>query len=536
MKKIRDLRIGDIDAQYYLNNPDDPKTDLFRRSFYRSTHLEKLHDPDTYFFIGEKGTGKTAYTAYTLLFMKDEFKAMSPNFTGDDFALFSEVSVEIGVKRSQYASLWNFVLATLLLSGAGDHYEFKSNGAISEFLGAITDITLEVKIDTFERAIRLLSSVDELFDSYCERASLPFSKQQRENAAHSFKLDKMIGDCLDELSEYDDAHQFCLFVDSFDVRPEQLDYSEYLEIVTGLCNGAWLLNARQLSKMQAAMKVVLMLRPDIFESVPLQNRSTKLAIHAHYIDWSTRYKSYRNSDIFKLTDYLLFVQQSESTKLMPGDSWNSYFPFRVWSRVNKDGDNPFILFLRYSFYKPRDIVRYLELMHNAYSNDERGDRIAFSDDVFNDPDIRQQFSNYLLLEIQDQAQFYYSISEWQQFKDFNDGYLGNVINKKSRVFDYESFATAHALFLDESKRKGSEIPETFRSADSLLQFMFDLNIIGYHVVKSLKNRDTGERYERTFTNWSFRQRSFANLKPKVPSGGSYVMHFGVAKALFTDFI
>ena len=536
MKKINDLRVGELDAQYYLRNPDSAATDLFRRAFYKSVHLQKLHDPDTYFFIGEKGTGKTSYTAYSLLFMQDEFRASSAFFNADDFALFKEVAVQLGASQSQYPSLWNFVFIVLLLDGASRRYEFKPDGPIISFLRAASDISFGAKFDTFDRALKLLRNAPDFFETYAEYVGLSFNKQRMERASPSFKIDRMIDDCIGELSEYDESYQFCLFVDSIDVRPEQLEYSDYLEIVTGLCNGAWVLNATQLSRIKPAFKVVLMLRPDIFEAVPFQNRSTKLATHAHLVDWSTRYNIYRDSEIFKMTDWLFHVQQAESSKARQGDTWNSYFPFKVDSRVSKDGDDPFVLFLRHSFYKPRDIVKYLELMCETYSKDDRGDRNAFSEDVFSDRDIRQEFSNYLLLEIQDQAQFYYSMEEWQQFKDFNDGYLARVINKRRRNFDYENFVVSHKSFIEENSRNNRQTPETFQTADTLLQFMFDLNIIGFQVTKTIKERDSGDLVERTFTNWSFRQRSFANLKPKVPTGSNYVMHYGVARALFTDLI
>ena len=347
MKKIRDLRVGELDAQYYLRNPDSAATELFRRAFYKSTHLQKLHDPDTYFFIGEKGTGKTSYTAYTLLFMQDEFKAASAFFNADDFALFKEVAVQLGAKQSQYPSLWNFVFMVLLLNGAKSHYDFDGDGAISAFLQAASDVSFGAGFDTFDRALKLLRSVEDLFETYANYAGLNFDKDRMERALSSFKIDRMIDDVINELSGFDDSFQFCLFVDSIDVRPEQLAYSDYLEVVTGLCNGAWILNATQLSKIQPAIKVVLMLRPDIFEAVPFQNRSTKLATHAHLVDWSTRYNIYDESEIFKMTDWLFHVQQSESSKSRQGDTWNAYFPFRVDSRVNKkDGDDPFVLFLR----------------------------------------------------------------------------------------------------------------------------------------------------------------------------------------------
>ena len=82
------------------------------------------------------------------------------------------------------------------------------------------------------------------------------------------------------------------------------------------------------------------------------------------------------------------------------------------------------------------------------------------------------------------------------------------------------FVASHKSFIEENRRNKRKTPEAFQTADTLLQFMFDLNIIGFQVTKMIKDRKTNELVERTFTNWSFRQRSFANLKPKVPTGSN----------------
>jgi len=174
-------------------------------------------------------------------------------------------------------------------------------------------------------------------------------------------------------------------------------------------------------------------------------------------------------------------------------------------------------------------------MCKSYVSTGKGDNTSFTKEIFDDRDLRSSYSSYLLLEIQDQAQFYYSILEWQQFKDFNDGYLGKLINKRSRDFSFEVFSSAHASFMHDNKKAGKDTPDTFRTAETLIQFMFDLNIIGYKWELEVKDRKTGMKRKIPRTNWSFRQRSFANLKPKAPTGGTYVMHYGVAKALFTDF-
>jgi hypothetical protein len=293
--------------------------------------------------------------------------------------------------------------------------------------------------------------------------------------------------------------------------------------------------------MDASLKIVLVLRPDVFEAIQLQNKNAVLEMHTHLIEWTTTYKKYKASQLFAFTDRLLSSQQD--TLLGLGEAWHSYFPFRIKSRrEGVDADDPFIVLLRHSFYKPRDVVQYLSLMKEEYEVRRLGSHESFGPEVFVSKDVapelrdlskdvRKKYSRYLLQEIEDQTRFYYSQSEWQNFKDFNDGYLSSKIDKSKLTFDYDSFVTAHAQFADFAEKNEIALPQSFKTADSLLQFMFDLNVIGYHAEREFSDGST-----RYFTNYSFRQRSSANLKPKLPTGTdhSYVMHYGVARALFTD--
>ena len=61
MKKIGELNLGFSDAQNYARR-DNKK--MFNDIFVKNYFLEKIINPNTYFLIGEKGTGKTAYSVY----------------------------------------------------------------------------------------------------------------------------------------------------------------------------------------------------------------------------------------------------------------------------------------------------------------------------------------------------------------------------------------------------------------------------------------------------------------------------------------
>ncbi len=61
MKKIKDLELGYADAENYKRRENK---ELLNKIFIRDQQLDKLCDDRISFLIGEKGTGKTAYSVF----------------------------------------------------------------------------------------------------------------------------------------------------------------------------------------------------------------------------------------------------------------------------------------------------------------------------------------------------------------------------------------------------------------------------------------------------------------------------------------
>jgi hypothetical protein len=63
----------------------------------------------------------------------------------------------------------------------------------------------------------------------------------------------------------------------------------------------------------------------------------------------------------------------------------------------------------------------------------------------------------------------------------------------------------------------------FSSADRFLQFVYELNIIGFFGMQDGR--------QSPYQRWCFRERSYANIRPKVSADCRYKMHLGIARAL-----
>src|SRR5437762_2800583 len=164
------------------------------------------------------------------------------------------------------------------------------------------------------------------------------------------------------------------------------------------------------------MRAVLLIRPDIFTSLGLQNLNTKSRDNSVFLDWRTDYTNHRTSDLFRVIDHLLASQQQDAHS--DGQAWDHYFPWdapKIFGEFNTQ--TSFLSFLRWSYYRPRDIITMLIILQEI-SRDTRINRDHFAYKDFDDPNFKRRYSDYLLGEIKDHLMFYYGSEEYELFLKF----------------------------------------------------------------------------------------------------------------------
>src|SRR5690606_9398224 len=211
------------------------------------------------------------------------------------------------------------------------------------------------------------------------------------NALESLKLNKNI----------------ILFIDGIDIRPSDIDFKKYIECIQGLANAAWQLNTDFFSNIRDSngrMKVCLLMRPDILDQMGFQNLNAKVRDNGVVLNWQTTYETFRSSHIFNMISGVIARQQTEECS--NSDAWKHYFPYELQNqRVSEKADDPFIGLLRYSFYRPRDIIQYLTLMQEWVVH-HQDNKSSFTEKSFHR--CERDFSDYLLGEVRDYLSFYYS--------------------------------------------------------------------------------------------------------------------------------
>lgn len=529
MKRYTELNLGFGDAENYRRREN---REFLSRVFVKSNYLDQLCDDNIFFLIGEKGTGKTAYAVYLANNTHRNTSALLTYIRETEYQQFVSLKQRNHLLLSDYTNIWRVIILLLLSEKISLDRQEKSIFGFSRFRRlkeAIDDYYVHAFapeilqalsfVDRSSLSAKLLAQYAELGSkiemetSFTEnrfQTNLMFIRRQFEEALSEIKL----------------KNSHILFIDGIDIRPSSIEYENYLECVKGLANAVWSINNdffANIKDSKGRLRVVLLIRPDIFDSLNLQNQSNKVRDNSILLDWRTTYSEYRSSLLFRMADKLLSSQQSE--KLDFGEAWGQYFPYKVLSKAyyREDSDmydHSFIPFLRYSLYRPRDIVTMLSILQENKKNKNLAP-IALTEDDFNDSSFKRQYSTYLLGQVRDHLSFYYSASDYESFMKFFQ-----FLHGKTR-FDYDMFCNAFGEMTKFLKKNNIKIPAFLEATDEFLQFLYELNVICYI------EDPVEEMHHRPFISWCFRDRTISNISPKVKTGVRYEIHYGLTKALRT---
>lgn len=522
MLKIVDLPLGFSDAENYKRRENK---ELLTRLFVKTESLDQICKPSTTFLIGEKGTGKTAYAIYMGNTAYRDNHAALRYIRETEYQKFVALKREHHLDLSDYTNIWKVIVCLLLaqqirenesrLNVISRYGRFKQlEAAIDEYyLHAFSpEIIYALQfIEKSKIAAELLAKYakigGELSDevSFSEsrfQTNLLYIQRQFESALRSLRL----------------ARNHLLFIDGIDIRPAAVPFDEYLQCIKGLANAVWSLNNDFFASIKDSpgrIRAVLLIRPDIFVKLGLQNQNTKIRDNSVLLDWRTTYKSHRSSRLFEVANQLLSVGQPEL--LAPGKTWDHYFPFDSPNVIERfDAPSSFVGFLRLSLSRPRDFVTMLHILKENVSEFGPQEKKQFS---FADADssaFRDKIADYLLGEVKDHLLFYYSNDEYETFLKFFEFLHGRT------KFTFEEYEAAFIETIQHLKDRRVDVPSFMGSAASFLQFLYDLNIICF-----VEEAEDGS----SFFRWCFRERTYSNIAPKIKVGERYEIHYGMARAL-----
>jgi hypothetical protein len=531
MKKISQLTFGFSDAENYKRRENKQ---IFQKFFVQNDYLDALLNPSISFLIGEKGTGKTAYSIFLSNSDYKNHRSTLKFLRETEYHKFVELKRQHNLSLSDYTEIWKTIIllifAETISSNVNASWFGKGKQRLAEIQEAIDEfyakafspelITALQIVEHLEAAARVLAKhtsplnalEGELTAGESQTNTIGEQRFQTNLLYIRKRLESALANARFDLN-------LLMFIDGIDIRPSTIPFDDYLDCIKGLANAVWSLNNdffAQIRGSRGRMRTILLVRPDIFLKVGLQNPNTKARDNAIVLEWITTYKDHRGSKIFDVVDNMLRSQQEAAAP--PGAAWDHYFPFDTPNvkEVFVGVRNSFIWFLRNSLYRPRDIMTYLAIFNKHMPAADRGRLDHFPEAYTERREISNEYADYLLGELRDQLAFYHSQGEFDDFLQFFDFLNGNT------RFEYDLFLEAFDNFKQDLASRGRGLPLFMSTANAFLQFLYEMNVISFK-----EKSEAGE----TFIHWCFRERTQGKIAPKVKTGLSYEIHYGLVPAL-----
>jgi cold shock CspA family protein len=531
-KPFTELNVGFSNAENYRKRENKS---LLNKYFVGDEFLDRIVDPNIYYIVGEKGTGKTAYATYLANNSYKNNRVTTFDVRQTEYHKFIELKRSGNLPLSQYVEVWRTLLlmaaATSILEHSGTPEFLKRFTKLAAIKRAIDDFYESAFAPEIVKMITFVESGEVASSLLAKHAVVEMGVSTKSNYQATDVNSTFQTNLLKIRKAFESAigavkmdENIIIFVDGIDVRPPDISYDDYFDCVRGLIEAVWAINNDFLSNVRdtrGRVRIVLLVRPDIFLRTGLHNINTKLKDNSVFLDWKTTYKDYRSSMLFKVADRLLSAQQ-EQPAIHVGQAWDYYFPFfaeNVKSISSEREVNSFLSFLRFSYYRPRDISSMIGSIQEFLKRKGLQANYVTAED-FRDSSFRDAHAEYLLGEIRDQLLFYYSQDEYDLFLQFFTHLRGK------RIFSFDEYVSAFNEFVGEVSASGKTLPQFFDNETVFLQFLYDQNVISY------KERDIQEdNNSEAFIRWCFRERTLANMAPKVRIGMEYEIFYGLSKAL-----
>ncbi|WP_189644412.1 hypothetical protein [Mesorhizobium sp. M9A.F.Ca.ET.002.03.1.2] len=336
-KPFVDLNVGFSNAENYRRRENKS---LLSKYFVGDDFLDRIINPNVYYIVGEKGTGKTAYATYLANTIYKKNRVSTFDVRQTEYQKFIELKRQGHLPLSQYTEVWRTILlmasATSVISHSGTPEFLRRFTKLAALKKAVDDFYENafapeiVKMLTFVESGELASSLLAKYAGIESGLSAKTGFQANDSRSvfqtNLLNIRKTFESALTGLKLDDNI---IIFIDGIDVRPSDIAYADYFDCVRGLTEAVWSVNHDFLANIKdtkGRIRIVLLARPDIFLRTGLHNINTKLRDNSVFLNWMTTYKDYRSSLLFKVADRLLAIQQDEPPEKF-GQAWDHYFPF-----------------------------------------------------------------------------------------------------------------------------------------------------------------------------------------------------------------
>jgi hypothetical protein len=249
-RPFTELNTGFYNAENYRLRQNK---ELLEKFFVRDVYLDRLLDPNIYFLVGEKGTGKTAYATYLANNEYKNRKASVFDIRQTEYQKFLELKKHDHLVLSQYSEVWRVLLlmaaAVTVLSKSGTPDFLKRFTRLAALQNAINDFYENafapeiVKMISFVESSEIATSLIAKYMGLGSKlGSTVRTEHQESYATFQTSLLKLRQAFETALSSVKLDNDVLIFIDGIDVRPSDIAYGDYFECVRGLIEATWSVN------------------------------------------------------------------------------------------------------------------------------------------------------------------------------------------------------------------------------------------------------------------------------------------------------
>lgn len=498
--KLNKINLGSIDGE------KESSYEKFDKLFY--TQNSKYHEimrPEKFIISGRKGTGKTILANYIVKNLSEEKNIICKVFTKNDFKLQKLIDLDYrNLKHDELSLFWKWFFLVQIAKSLTPKKSwlfknpFTTESKLQKFL--ITKYPDGIfKLLDFNQSRATKSSVKSQFKNSAAQINGDmedsYSKSEnygnKEYYGNIAKLEELVFECLKKKYEV-----LFIFYDLDELDEELTEDTSYYKLIKSMLETTNNLNMKFKKFNKKHSKIVVLLRSDILTEIHAHSSNSNKVVtlgetKLYWID-----KRYTNPYEHALMDLILHkVRQSvdEYAELNNQDLYKKLFPKKI------AGKDVISYLLDYSFGRPRDIIRYLQLIIDNNPNEK-----TFNPQYFKD--CAQEYSNWFYQELMNE------ISIRPNKNEIIDGVtlINNLKKPYMKYQQIEQYYEDHKL----------DYPNIKNLKDVIKQ-LFKLGVIGNSWVHGKNPK--GELFYHF--SWGYRDDS-----PKEPNfSQTFVIHYGLKK-------
>lgn len=316
MKDFIDIALPTESADnYYMNQTKNQVNNFI---YIEQSWYEKLFEPNTYYILGPKGSGKTLYAAYMCADIRKETVSKSHTIDVGDYGKLIAMKTSNHLNFTDYMTMWKVILLQKFLLGLdateisffGRAKNFKSiQETISQYFGYdVTDDSFNpvTVIDSCGKQIEVTNYLNdqlELTPLKGKSSGIMLKREEGNKSASSTSksVERVAATYTDTWLRAIDAFRrtiskisfkfnHYLFVDGLDVRPQSINEVEYAECIGALVRAVFDLNTKIFGNIEKrdnhSFKIIALTRTDIFLNSELVNVTSCINDNCVELDWT----------------------------------------------------------------------------------------------------------------------------------------------------------------------------------------------------------------------------------------------------------